>query len=463
MKIIRVFLLLMLSIQIGWAQWTIRLTVPDNTPDTDSLFITGDFNSWNLEDSSFQFTKVAPNQYTILCNPGQLNVFYKITRGSIATMEGTVEGYTIPNRYFRYKGKPVTTDLTVDGWVDSSIAHTTTPQVHVVSDSFYIPQLDRYRRISIYLPAGYNSDTIHYPVLYLQDGQNLFDRYLSPSGEWRVDETMDSLALLAGRNCIVVGIDNGGKEKYDEYSPWVIPNVSNGNGEKYAAFIVNTLKPYIDSHFRTLSDRENTGIAGSRFGAILALYAGIEYNAVFSKVGMMSPSLIYMPSDSLHDFVIHFNYKYPAKFYFNYGYWDYGYINTDIRSVNAWLRLARVPEENIVVFEHLDFNRDIQFWSVYYPEMFQWLYWWATNKTRPDLLLTKVNSYPNPTRDKFHINCTVVDKQIQLYDINQRLLAVLKQQSDGSYSIGQFPAGVYMAKGINNETHNTFITKIIKQ
>ena len=137
--------------------------------------------------------------------------------------------------------------------------------IHVI-DSFYMPQLDRYRNVWVYLPPDYNNSEKRFPVLYMHDGQNLFEDSTSFVGEWRVDETLDSLQKAGGQVGIVIGIENDGRYRMDEYMPNVHPKYGGGEGAKYVSFIAETLKPYVDSVYKTKSDAAFTGIGGSSFG-----------------------------------------------------------------------------------------------------------------------------------------------------------------------------------------------------
>lgn len=154
-----------------------------------------------------------------------------------------------------------------------------------VINEFHIPQLNRNRRIWIYLPPDYELTDLRYPVLYMHDGQNLFDVSTSYSGEWEIDKTLDRLfgeQKLSG--LIVVGIDNGADKRMEEYIP-------SQEGERYASFIVDTLKPFIDQNLRTLPQREFTGVAGSSLGGLISLFLGLNWPDVFSKVGAFSPAM----------------------------------------------------------------------------------------------------------------------------------------------------------------------------
>lgn len=164
------------------------------------------------------------------------------------------------------------------------------PRVQVLSDKLPMPGLSRDRTIRLYLPPHYDDKTRRFGVLYMHDGQNLFDDATAYAGEWGVDETIDALAKSTGLELIVVGIDNGAEKRLNELSPWPNPRFGAAEGQQYTAFIVNVLKPYIDQHYRTLPDRDHTAMMGSSMGGLLSHYAAFQYPQVFSKVGIFSPS-----------------------------------------------------------------------------------------------------------------------------------------------------------------------------
>ena len=152
------------------------------------------------------------------------------------------------------------------------------------------PELDNTRTIEIYLPPSYRKSSRHFPVVYMHDGQNLFDARASFAGEWQVDETMERLAG-EGLEAIVVAIPNMGKKRLDEYGPFADPLHGGGRGEAYLSFIVDTLKPRIDRRYRTKAGRDDTGIVGSSMGGLISLYAFLRHPRVFGFAGAMSPAL----------------------------------------------------------------------------------------------------------------------------------------------------------------------------
>lgn len=161
----------------------------------------------------------------------------------------------------------------------------------MADEAFYMPQLDRYRRIWIYLPEGYARSAQEYPVIYMHDGQNLFDDSLSFSGSWKVHETLNELRA----KCIVVGIDNGGDRRICEYCVHDTEEHGKAQGTQYLRFITETLKPFVDTTWRTLTGREHTYIAGSSMGGLISFYAGLYFPQVFGNLIVFSPSFWIVP------------------------------------------------------------------------------------------------------------------------------------------------------------------------
>jgi predicted alpha/beta superfamily hydrolase len=185
-----------------------------------------------------------------------------------------------------------------------------------------MPQLDRQRRLWIYLPPGYGSGTESYPVLYMHDGQNLFSGKTSFSGEWGVDETLERMIKRNKlEKIIVVGIDNDPEFRLSEYSPFPFEysgRLFQPQASEYAAFIVETLKPFIDSTYRTKAGREFTAVAGSSMGGLVSLYIGLQYQHVFSKVGAISSSFGICKEDLIR-FINKQSKKYPMRFWIDTG------------------------------------------------------------------------------------------------------------------------------------------------
>jgi predicted alpha/beta superfamily hydrolase len=157
--------------------------------------------------------------------------------------------------------------------------------------SVWSPQRRNRRDIQVYLPPSYARSQQRYPVVYMHDGQNLFDEETAFAGAWRVDRHMERLSRV-GIEAIVVGIPNMGAERLDEYSPFR-DRQGGGHGEAYLAFLIDTLKPLVDRRFRTRSGPMSTGLLGSSMGGFISLYGFFRHPEVFGFIGVMSPSLWY--------------------------------------------------------------------------------------------------------------------------------------------------------------------------
>ncbi|HRQ49729.1 MAG TPA: alpha/beta hydrolase-fold protein [Agriterribacter sp.] len=259
----------------------------------EPFFITGIFNRWNPGDSSRIMQQVSPDSYAIVLKNIPKGLFeYKFTRGNWTTLEATGAGRLVAPRKAIITSD-TTIECTIPAWRDDFPASTASAQVHVLDSAFYIPQLKVYRKVWIYLPKAYAVSNERYPVLYMHDGQDLFDEATSAGRlgplEWGVDEVMDSVQ----QPCIVVAIahheDKDGRLR--EY--FVHPNADFPQvyGKAYLEFIVKNLKPFIDKKFRTQPGKFTTWMAGGSMGGLITLYAGLMYPDVFGSLGVMSPSI----------------------------------------------------------------------------------------------------------------------------------------------------------------------------
>ncbi len=168
------------------------------------------------------------------------------------------------------------------------------PIIKIIEEDYLIPQLDRRRRIAALLPFDYCDSGKEYPVLYLHDGQNLFDEE-SPFGNWAIDQSMGRLASQGSGDVVVIAIDHGEEDGLNEYMPFNTRKYGKGQGKLYIQFLMETLKPYVDNKYRVNNDGDHTGIGGSSMGALISLYAGLTFPETFSKMMIFSPSLWLSP------------------------------------------------------------------------------------------------------------------------------------------------------------------------
>ena len=176
------------------------------------------------------------------------------------------------------------------GWQDYPTGgeHTVVGTIKV-SPPLYGPTEGVRRQMLVYLPPSYDKSDRRYPVLYMHDGQNIFDAVTSYSGEWQVDETMEALSA-EGIEAIVVGIANSGSGRAVDYSAHVHSVYGGGGADAYIDFLARKVKPLVDGAFRTLPDREHTGLMGSSMGGSVSLYALLTRPDVFGFAGVMSPA-----------------------------------------------------------------------------------------------------------------------------------------------------------------------------
>lgn len=274
-----------------------NLTI-DITNNTDKfigepLFIAGNFNKWKPDVfSPGVIPGLGQHRRFVLSNLQKGTLEFRITRGSWATVTSGING-NLEAPFTVTVGQEASVSIHIDAWRDMFPASTASPQVHVLDEAFFLPELNVRKKIWIYLPAGYQTTEKRYPVIYMHDGQHLFDEATSTGRtgpvEWRVDETIDN----SPHDAIVVAIDSAAdaQERKNEYLLNPGEMVSEPQGRSYLSDVVSTLKPFIDHHYRTLPDAKHTAMAGSSLGGLLTLYAGLLYPEVFGSLGIFSPSV----------------------------------------------------------------------------------------------------------------------------------------------------------------------------
>lgn len=261
----------------------------------EALFLACPLNGWNPGSPDYiLYPNHSGHPSITLSRPAssEQTLEFKITRGDWSRSECSPTGRLGEPRRVDWSGAE-TVECVVEGWRDDFPSSTASPNVHLVSEEFPLPQLGRTGRVCVYLPADYSSSGKRYPVIYLQDGQHIFDERTSTGRmgpiEWGVDEFLDSTP----QDLIIVGIDHhpDPAERIAEYLFHPGAGCTKPRGNAYLAFLTDTLKPFIDGRYRTSPGPESTAVAGSSMGGMFSLYAGIRRPDIFGFVGVLSPSL----------------------------------------------------------------------------------------------------------------------------------------------------------------------------
>lgn len=243
---------------------------------------------------------------------------------------------------------------------------------------------DQSRTIRVWLPQGYdaNDTSKRYPVLYMHDGQNVFDNSTSFAGEWKVDETITDEMSKGYGGCIVVGIDSVDETRMSELSP----PFTKGDltGENYAKYIVEKVKPYVDGKYNTKPEREFTGIGGSSMGGAMSFYMGMKYSDIFGYEVCFSPALVYWEDKDLEAYMKSMkfkgNKKLPKIFVYAGGIGIGNGMGNDEASLTRYVDFVKdkliangYPKDNIktLVDENAGHSEDA--WSKYFKPAFEWL------------------------------------------------------------------------------------------
>lgn len=271
------------------ASVTFLVAVPADTPAESKVHIAGDFQGWDPGSAAHELTRQDDGRYAITLEFDiGTSIAFKFTRGSWAFVEKGPAGEELDNRTLTIEGSS-TQELTVVRWADGSPPPTT-----IVGDvsTITVPGFLDDRRVWLYLPPGYDTDTeTRYPVLYMFDGQNVFDTATSFAGEWQVDETLeDGIAAGDLRPIIVVAVDNSA-ERIPEYTPWPDDQYGGGEADEHLQAFTDVLVPYIDQTYRTIAEPASRAIAGGSLGGLMALYVAYEHDDLFGLSAAISPSL----------------------------------------------------------------------------------------------------------------------------------------------------------------------------
>lgn len=288
----------LIKTKIEEPQLNIILTTDED--DNRPVYIAGNFNEWKTQDDQYLMEKVGNGIYHYVF-PKDFDfpepTLYKFARGDWSEVEIDKFGNKTQNRQTLQK-KGVVKEH-VFKWRRNWLPFKPNflPEVHLISEEFEIPQLNKKRKVWALLPHDYHESTEHYPVMYLQDAQNLFHEK-SPFGNWEIDKKLAVMAEYKIGKVIVIAIEHGDGERLLEYNVGVT-KLGQGQGKQYIRFLTETLKPFVDNHYRTKTEREFTGVGGSSMGGLISIFAGIMYPEIYGKLMIFSPSLWVVPKIKL--------------------------------------------------------------------------------------------------------------------------------------------------------------------
>lgn len=275
-------------------QLNIILTTEED--DFRPVYIAGNFNEWRTQDKEFRMEKIGEGLYHFkfpfdFDYPKEL--LYKFTKGDWSEVEIDQHGNRTENRSCR-QNTGVRKEH-VAKWRKNWLPFKPNflPLVKLISEEFEIPQLNKTRKIWALLPHDYDDSSESYPVMYLQDAQNLFNEK-AEFGNWEIDKKLAVMAEYKIGKIIIIAIEHAEKDRIKEYNVGKTV-LGSGQGKQYIRFVTDTLKPFIDANFRTKPEREFTGIGGSSMGGLVSIFSGLMYPEVYGKLMIFSPSLWVVP------------------------------------------------------------------------------------------------------------------------------------------------------------------------
>jgi len=240
------------------------------------------------------------------------------------------------------------------------------------------PQLNNRRALRIYLPPSYDENPAkRYPVLYMHDGQNLFDARTAAFGmEWRVDETINSLVAMGKMDeVIVVGIDST-PDRIPEYTPCCDPKYGGGKLDRYERFVVDTVKPLVDGRYRTLAGKDGSAIMGSSLGGLASVQIAQHYPDLFSRAGSLSGAFWWngrMAIDKLPP------QRQALRFYLDAGTRDDGMDDT-LAMRDALLARGYRENADLMFFKAEGGRHNEASWAARLDQPLMWFFPWGSSK-----------------------------------------------------------------------------------
>ena len=270
----------------------LHIILTTDEDDSRPVYLSGNFNNWLTQDKAYVMEKIGSGLYHFKFThdyeyPDTL--LYKFTKGDWSEVEIDADGNITSNRSTTNHSGVQKEHVSKwrRNWLPFKPNYL--PKIVLISDEFEIPQLNKTRKIWALLPHDYDSSSESYPVMYLQDAQNLFNEE-AEYGNWEIDKKLAVMSEYKIGKIIIVAIEHAKEDRIKEYNVGTTL-LGKGQGKKYIKFLTETLKPFVDSNFRTKKEREFTGIGGSSMGALVSIFSGIRYPEIFGRLMIFSPSL----------------------------------------------------------------------------------------------------------------------------------------------------------------------------
>ena len=354
-----------------------RLSIILTTDEDDSrpVYISGNFNEWHTRDKNFMMERIGEGVYLFKFNP-ELDypeeLLYKFTKGDWSEVEIDQYGNRTENRSCTPDSGLVKEH--VQNWRKNWLPFKPDflPQIHLISDEFEMPQLNKKRRVWALLPYDYDSSEEAYPVLYLHDAQNLFNED-AQYGNWEIDKKLAVMSQYNIGKIIVIAIEHAEEDRIKEYNVGKTV-LGAGQGKKYIRFVTDTLKPYIDSKYRTKTEREHTGIGGSSMGALVSIFSGLLYPEVYGKLMIFSPSLWVIPKMEFN--TIDFSEAGDTRIYLYAGGDESATMIEQVRKFRKNMITSEFVDDKMKI--KLSINDEGQhsetYWSDEFPKAIEWLF-----------------------------------------------------------------------------------------
>ncbi|SHG76665.1 Predicted hydrolase of the alpha/beta superfamily [Flavobacterium fluvii] len=347
-----------------------------NTDEDDArpVYISGNFNNWHTQDNRFLMEKIDNNlyQYEFALDfdyPEEL--LYKFTKGDWSAVEIDAHGNRTENR--STKKHTAIQNEHVARWRRNWLPFKQSflPQVQLISDEFEIPQLNKTRKVWALLPHDYDKSDERYPVMYLQDAQNLFNE-AAEHGNWEIDKKLAVMSEYKIGKIIIIGIEHAEEDRVKEYNVGETV-LGNGQGEKYICFVTETLKPFVDKNYRTKKEREFTGIGGSSMGGLISFFSGLRYPEVYGKLMVFSPSLWVVPNLKIDSDLTNTD---DTKIYLYAGGAESDTMIEEVKSLKDDIISSEFVKDKMKI--NLSINmlgkHNETYWSDEFPKAIEWLF-----------------------------------------------------------------------------------------